>query len=746
MSAFDQRLPWRLLFLLIAAVWLMLPAPAQATTTAAPAALPAITSLDDVGRGSLLFKGGDGVPLLDAPLVGTQVEISVSGLVARARVVQTFVNPGLNTGDDWVEGIYVFPLPETAAVDHLTVRIGERVIVGIIKEREEAWRIYETAKAEGKKAGLLESERPNIFTTSIANIGPGEEIAVEIEYQQVLAYDQGAFSLRFPMVVGPRYIPGDIQTVNLGNDGWSLASSRVPDADRITAPVLHPDQGKINPVHLSVTIDAGFPLAAIDSLYHAVTVNEQDSGVATVTLFEAAVPADRDFELTWTPDVGAAPGAGLFSETVGDEQYLLVMVMPPDVTDDAEATVIPREVIFVIDTSGSMAGGSIAQARAALDLAIDRLKDGDRFNVIQFNSYTAALFPMAVAASPANRAQARQYVAHLTAEGGTEMAPALRRALVGKAPQGYLRQVVFLTDGAVGNEDELFRIIHGNLGDARLFTIGIGSAPNSYFMREAAETGRGTFTYIGDVGEVAAKMGALFAKLESPLLTDLVVTWPDDTQVDISTDTIADLYAGESVMFTARTTDTLDNAILSGRIANRLWRVELPLSSAAANPGIAKLWARDRIDALMADGNRSGTDVRPQVVSLGLAHHLVTKYTSLVAVDTTPTRPANEPLNSHKLPHNLPHDWDFEKVFGGNAPAPLQQEAAAARLSPLATAEALAVPSPSFALADASASGVQVGSGLALPKTATPAPLHFAAGLALALFALALMIRRRRLA
>jgi Ca-activated chloride channel family protein len=344
---------------------------------------------------------------------------------------------------------------------------------------------------------------------------------------------------------------------------------------------------------------------------------------------------------------------------------------------------------------------------------------------------------MPVEASPANRAQTRQYVAHLAAEGGTEMATALRRALVGKAPQGYLRQVVFLTDGSVGNEDELFRIIHGDLGDARLFTIGIGSAPNSYFMREAAKTGRGTFTYIGDVGEVGDKMGALFAKLESPLLTDLVVTWPDDTQVEISADIIADLYAGEPVMFTARiigtlATDTLDSAILSGRIGNRLWRVELPLGNAAANPGIAKLWARDRIDSLMADGNRSGADVRPQVVSLGLAHHLVTKYTSLVAVDTTPTRPANEPLNSHKLPHNLPHDWDFKKVFGGADAESLQEDAAIM---------------PSLMMADASGStSATARIGLTLPKTATPAPLHFAAGLALALFALALMVRRRRLA
>ena len=312
------------------------------------------------------------------------------------------------------------------------------------------------------------------------------------------------------------------------------------------------------------------------------------------------------------------------------------------------------------------------------------------------------------------------------------MAPALRRALSGSAPQGYLRQVVFLTDGAVGNEDELFRIIHRNLRDARLFTIGIGSAPNSHFMREAAESGRGSFTYIGNVSEVAEKMGALFTKLESPLLTDLKVTWPDHTEVDISSDTLADLYAGAPVIFTARTTDTPDSAILSGRLANRLWRVELPLGNAAANPGIAKLWARDRIDTLVAQANRGadGGDVRAQVVALGLPHHLVTKYTSLVAVDTTPARPAGAPLNTAKLPHNLPHDWDYEKVFGGDAPASLREEAAVMQ---------------SLLFADASPP-VPLGASLALPQTATPAPLHFAAGLALALFALFLLGWRRRLA
>jgi Ca-activated chloride channel family protein len=723
-----------LAFVLTAAPWLSAPTQAQDTTQPA-ATMAAVMRLDDVGRGSLLFKGGEGAALLDAPMVGTRVEITVSGLVARARVVQTFLNPG----NDWVEGIYVFPLPENAAVDHLTVRIGERVIEGRIKEREEARRIYEAAKQEGKKAGLLESERPNIFTTSIANIGPGEEIAVEIEYQQVLAYDRGRFRLRFPMVVGPRYIPGAIQTVSLGASGWSLGTDRVPDAARIASPVLHPSVGKINPVSLSVTIDAGFPLAAIESPYHAISVSQPGDTRYLATLSDGVVPADRDFELVWTPAVGAAPGAGLFGETVGGEHYLLVMVMPPDATpDESQLATVPREAIFVIDTSGSMAGGSIDQAKAALGLAIDRLADGDRFNVIQFNSYTDTLFATPRPASPANRAAARHYVANLVAEGGTEVAPALGRALAGAAPQGFLRQVVFLTDGAVGNEAELFRIIHGNLGDARLFTVGIGSAPNSYFMREAAKTGRGSFTYIGDVGEVAEKMGALFAKLESPVLTDLAIAWPDGAGAEVSVAALGDLYAGEPVVFTARLAKAEGSAILSGRLADRLWRVELPLGGAAAGPGVAKLWARDRIDDLMESANRApdgggdggggdGGDVRSRVVALGLAHHLVTKYTSLVAVDTTPSRPAGESLETREVPLNLPHAWDYEKVFGPGAPAPLQRDASLAQSLTLAMA----------------APAVQIGAGLALPQTATPAALHFAAGLALALFALALLASRR---
>ena len=701
--------------------------------------------LDDIGRGSLLIVDDESQSLLLAPRVAANVEITVGGLVARARVSQTFFNPS----QGWVEGIYVFPLPENAAVDHLLLRVGDRVIEGQIKEREEARRVYEQAKSEGKKAGLLEGERPNIFTTSIANIGPGEEVTIDIEYQHVLRYDQGAFSLRFPMVIGPRYIPGNVQVVSYDGSGagWLAGTDRVPDADRITPPVLRPEFGKINPVHLRITLAPGFPLADVASPYHDVTVTEQAGNEYVVELKDGAVPADRDFELVWTPVVGAAPGAGLFTEALDGEHYLLLMVMPPSIAPAGdEAPTLPREVIFVIDTSGSMAGTSISQAKAALGMALDRLAPGDRFNVIQFNNNTSSLYRDARTMDAQTRRQAKRYVQRLTTDGGTNMRPALHQALAGTAPRGFFRQIVFLTDGAVGNERELFGVIEAGLGDSRLFTVGIGSAPNSFFMSKAAEVGRGTFAYIGQIDEVAERMGELFAKLERPVLTDLKITWPDGIEAETSTAIVPDLYAGEPVVLTARVGALQGGIAITGRIGQQGWRAELKLADSAPAPGTANLWARDRIDRLM-NQLHEGADpalVRAGVVTLGLKHHLVTKYTSLVAVDVTPTRPLDQPLSSQEMPTNLPEGWEFDKVFGEalKLKAPDQQDVS----SPQTNASSMSAEMEPMAMV-AAKPPAQIGvvTGLGLPQGATPAPMHLLAGVALVLLGLTVLgVWRRR--
>ena len=635
------------------AVVILLSAPSYAAEVA-----PDEVPLEAARSGSLMLKTASGL-YRALPTLKTDVRIRATGIVARAQVSQAFQNPT----DGWIEAVYVFPLPENAAVDHLRVRAGERVIEGRIREREAARKTYEQAKREGRRTTLLEQERPNMFTNNVANIGPGETVVVELEYQQTLRYDQGAFRLRFPMVVGPRYIPGT-PVERSSATGRVADTDKVPDASRMTPPVLPRGRGPVNSATIRVEIDAGFPLARLDSVHHPVVIERID-GKQVVTLKEGAVVANRDFELVWAPQRGQAPAASVFTEVHDGETYALVMLMPPHETAAAGSR-IAREAIFVIDTSGSMSGSSIEQAREALLLALDRLTPADRFNVIQFNSRTDVLFRTARAADAQALAEARGYVRGLKAQGGTEMADALRAALDGSRSSERLRQVIFLTDGAVGNEDELFRIIDRKRGDSRLFTVGIGSAPNAHFMTKAAQFGQGTFTYVGNVAEVKQKMSELFAKLENPVLSRIEVHWPQNAKVEMWPPRIPDLYSGEPVLLSARLADLHGELTVTGTRASGDWRTSLPLKATAQESGMGVLWARHKIAALMDDMRTGGNSdtLRAQVVSVALEHHLVSKYTSLVAVDVTPARPAAAALDTAAVPTQLPEGWDYAMSVG----------------------------------------------------------------------------------
>jgi Ca-activated chloride channel homolog len=614
-----------------------------------------------VTSGSFLMRRATGEPWAEAPTLSTEVSFQVAGVVARASVRQRF----RNATDGWVEGVYVFPLPESAAVDHLLMKVGERTIEGQIREREQAKAEYKQARDEGRKASLVEQERPNIFTTSVANLGPGEDLVVEIEFQQTLAFDEGEVRLRFPLVVGPRYIPGQAILEGIEGLGWSLDTTAVPDASRVTPPVLPPGGARRNPVAIDVELDAGFPVQELLSRYHAIVSEDRGEGRYHVRLRDSLAPADRDFDLAWRPQPGTMPRGALFREERDGATYALVTLFPP-VGSQVETARLPREVVFVIDTSGSMQGLSLRQARVALLLAISRLRSADRFNVIRFSDHTEALWESTRPATAENRRAARGWVARLAANGGTEMAGAIEAALVGSDDPGLVRQVVFLTDGSVGNEDQLFGIIRARLGDTRLFTVGIGSAPNGHFMTKAAESGHGTFTYVGDVREVEQKMGRLFAILESPVLTRIEMTWPAGADVETWPARVPDLYLGEPVVVSARIRGELDQVAVTGRRGAEAWTTALAVADGGCGPGAAVLWARRKIEALL-DSEHEGADreeVRRGVVAVGLEHHLVTKHTSLVAVDVTPSRPGDASLSSGAIPTNLPHGWRYGGVFG----------------------------------------------------------------------------------
>ena len=632
-------------------------------------------ALDNVESGYLLLQGQRGGRYVPALVHASKVHFSISGMVATVQVEQTFSN---NT-EAYMEGVYAFPLPDSAAVHSLEMLIGERRIVGRIRERAQAKKIYQAARKAGKKASLVEQQRPNLFTNRVANIGPGEEITVRMEYVQAVDFSADAFSLRFPMTITPRYIPGApiVQGVELEEGevlvadpyhGWAVPTDQVPDAAAIS-PRLDPrvgsDHQPISPIEITAALDMGMPLATVESPYHDIALSRR-AGVYSISLVNGVSEMDRDFVLNWKPVSGATPQAALFTEKVGEDYFGLLMVVPP--AAERRALTMPREVVFVVDTSGSMGGVSIEQARASLRLALQQLRPQDRFNIIEFNSHHRALYRTAMPADRHHLQKAQEFVRLLDASGGTEMLPALHAALTPTGPldalreQAALRQVIFITDGAVGNETALFETLASQLGSSRLFTVGIGSAPNSWFMRKAAEFGRGTHTHIGDLNEVGQKMAALFEQLAHPAAINLQVSWP--VTVEAWPQRIPDLYQGEPLSLAANfgANPPRGELLVSGEINGKHWQKRVQVGAAtdtaegAAHTGIGSIWARRKIAGLL-DQKITGRDealVRAEVLPLALSHQLLSPYTSFVAVEEIVSRPVAEGLDSKPVASTRP--------------------------------------------------------------------------------------------
>ena len=642
--------------------------PSAAPVQTAPERAPAsITS-----EGGLVLRPVDGGVATTVPAMrlGTDIVADVDGQTARVTVTQAF----RNTSDDWMEATYLYPLPENGAVDTLKMVVGERIFDGKIKPREEAKQIYEEAKAEGKKAGLVEQHRPNMFQNSIANVGPGETVLVQIEFQAPIRQIAGDYALRMPLVVGPRYIAGS------ANAGGSLSrAALLAGASDILSPTADPKMvaragGGLNPVSITVNLDPGFEAEAISSPYHA--VNVKGSGeTRTITLRDGAVPADKDFELRWSAG-NEAPALGLFKEKHGALDYVMATVTPPKA--DRIGGIPPREMIFVIDNSGSMAGESMPAARRSLLYALETLRPQDRFNIIRFDDTMTELFNGAVAASDANLARAKSFTHSLEAEGGTEMLPALRAALSSGPPDlpvGYegkgdgeklVRQVIFMTDGGLSNEAEMMREISQNAGETRVFMVGIGSAPNNFLMSRMAEAGRGTFTNVGYGDEAESQMQRLLDRLAKPVATDLTAR-VEGGNIEFAPRDLPDLYAGEPLVLLGRTKHLSGTLTVSGTTQGKRWSQKVDLSEASNSDLVAKLWASRRIAEVEAErwsGETSYERADETIEELGMDFHLVTSRTSLIAVDETPSRPVGARLAFEELPLLLPAGWDFDHLFG----------------------------------------------------------------------------------
>lgn len=631
----------------------------RTSTTAAKTGAPAGES----NAGALNAVDRDGKAMGQCPLEHTDVKVEVSGPLARVNVTQEFTNPHSTA----IEAVYTFPLSQRAAVDNMTMRIGERVVKGRIKPKDEARKIYEDARNRGQLASLLDQERPNIFTQSVANIPPGAKVKIEISYVESLSYEDGSYSFAFPMVVGPRYIPGSATGQSGG--GWSPDTNQVPDASKITPPVAAKGTRAGHDIALAVKLDAGVAIESMNSTSHDVDIVRKDARRAELRLRGANEIPNKDFRMSW--DVaGRKVADAMLTHRDSRGGFFTFLLQPPD--RPAESEITPKEIVFVIDTSGSMSGFPIEKAKEVIKLAMDGLHERDTFNLITFAGDTHILFPQPVRATPANVQAAQRFLLSRSGGGGTEMMKAIRAALEPSDSQEHLRVVCFLTDGYVGNDMEVIGEVRRH-PNARVFSFGIGSSVNRFLLDRMAEEGRGEVEYVAlnDDGSAAAKL--FHERVRTPLLTDLELDWGGLNVSEVYPKRLPDLFSAKPLVIKGRY-DAAGSGTLRvrGKLAGRAWSREVHVAFPGEQPEhdvLATLWARAKVDDLMSQdwqGLQRGTlseSLKTQITKLGMDYRMLTQFTSFVAVEE---KVVNEGGRSVRIdvPVEMPSGVSHEGVFG----------------------------------------------------------------------------------
>ncbi len=589
-------------------------------------------------------------------LVKNDVTMTLTGLINHVVVKQRYQNPHPFA----VNARYVFPLPDESAVHAMQMQIGERIITGNITLKQQAEQQFEQAQKQGKRAALVRQQRANIFSTDVANLGAGEEIEITLQYQEIIGFRDGVFSLRFPTTITPRYEPltADLQQTVNTEKKFEPTTDTEQVASAWLKPVFHhaKSQESDASLNLAISMDIGLELSYINANLDGMQVDNPSFGRYQLSL-NRDIPMDRDFQLTFKPLDKAHSQAAFFTETVAGQEYGLLMLVPPSDHFTSQAR-LPREMVFVVDTSGSMHGQSMEQARQALFYALSLLDENDSFNVIGFDNEVSLLSDTPMIANDFNIRRAERFIYGLQADGGTEIAKALTQVLDGKQHDGFVRQVVFLTDGSVGNETQLFKQIQSDLGDSRLFTVGIGSAPNSFFMTRAADIGRGTFTFISSTSQVQPKMQLLFDKLAHPAVTELALEG-DKAALEYWPSPLPDLYFSEPVLV-AMKLDGSQHLTLKGQTNTGPMTINLATANAANGEGIARLWARQKIKSLLLYNEKDA--VRAEVEALALQHHLLSPFTAFIAVDNYAGNEIAE--RSMQVANKLPNGMTLPQTDG----------------------------------------------------------------------------------
>jgi Ca-activated chloride channel family protein len=569
------------------------------------------------------------------PLRHTDVQAEIIGVVSSVRVSQRFVNPSPTP----IEAVYVFPLPERAAIYAMTMRIGDRVIAAQIRPRDEAQRIYRQAQSAGKTASLLEQERPNIFTQSVANVMPGAEIDVELAYVEELVPQNGEYQFVFPMVVGPRYL-GDSEDRGKSGDGWASDGARVGDASRITPRMMPKGMRPGHDISLALEIDAGITLVEPHSATHQFLLERHSPSAARIALAPGDAIPNRDFVVRYRLGT-ARPQAALLTNHDARGGHFLLTLQPKLGMTDADAA--PKEYVFVVDTSGSMAGAPLAKARAAMRRCLLAMRPNDRFQIIRFDSNAEAMAPHPVAPTRSQIEAGLAWVDAFDSRGGTEFLPAMELALNARRDPERARIIIFMTDGYIGHEWEVLRYLREHLQGANLFAVGIGSSVNRYLIDGMARLGHGAPFVMLERDAAEPVIDRLFATVARPALTNIQIDWGDLAVSDVTPAALPDLFAERPLVVTGRFARAGSGIVvvrgcLAGRPYEERLQVSLPdAANSDGNPTVGLLWARRALEDLADRYDFEETErarLKDETMHLALRYGLMSAFTSFVAVDS----------------------------------------------------------------------------------------------------------------
>jgi Ca-activated chloride channel family protein len=603
-------------------------------------AFPAAAALEALDR--------EGRPLGACPLRHTEASAEIAGFVAAVTVRQAFENPF----DHPIEAVYTFPLPEQGVVHAMRIRTGERTIRGQIKRREEAREIYERARERGQLAALLDEERRNVFTQSIANLMPGARVEFEIEYREVLRYDAGAFEWVFPTVVGPRFSP----------------PGRVPDAERVTPPITPEGVAAGHDVRIRAAIDAGVPILGLESRLHEIDVERPNERTARVSLRKGEVP-NRDFVLRWS--VAAAElSSGVLVHRDGGQGYASFVLLPPARVTPRE--VAPKELVFVIDRSGSQSGLPLLKAKETVLWILERLGPDDTFRVVSFSNRTEQLFSAPERASADAKKRARAYLDGIDANGGTYMAEAIEEIAKAPADAHRLRIVAFMTDGYVGNDYEVIDLVRRLRGTSRWFAFGTGNSVNRALLDGIARHGGGEAEYVllNEPGDAVARK--FWERIASPVLTDVSLEFRGFAVDEVFPVAPSDVWAERPLVFHARVPRAgRGSVVVRGYRGGEAWREEIDVEipeRAPGNAALAATWARAKVDELLArdfaalQRGQFPEQIQDQVVEIALAHEILTPFTSFVAVEERVVNEGGQ-RRTVTVPVEMPQGVRYEEIF-----------------------------------------------------------------------------------